>query len=63
MNYANTAINKTALHRGNDSSGLAQGSAWLYRGTAAIDRIDLIRPSTSNFIVGSTFTLYGIAAA
>jgi hypothetical protein len=63
MNYANTTTNKTGLHRGNDSSGLTQASAWLYRSTSAISRIDLIRPTTSNFLDGSTFTLYGIKAA
>lgn len=63
MNYANTTTNKTALQRGNDASGLTQGSAWLWRSTSAINRIDLIRPASSNFVSGSTFTLYGIKAA
>jgi hypothetical protein len=63
MNYSNTTTNKTALARGNNTSGLTQASAWLYRSTSAITRIDLIRPGTDNFLSGSTFTLYGISAA
>ena len=66
LNYANTTTNKTMLIRGGsvNSSGsegtLANVSLW--RSTAAINSIN-ISPTSSTFITGSTFTLYGIKAA
>ena len=62
MNYSNTTTNKTVLCRGDDASN--QTNAWvdLYRSTSAITRIDLLGDA-ANFSVGSTFSLYGIAAS
>ena len=61
MNYANTTTNKTTLSRGNSAGYRVVASVILWRNTAAIDRIDL--SGGSNFLSGSTFTLYGIKAA
>jgi hypothetical protein len=65
QNYANTTTYKTFLSR--DSAAAGGLGAWvgLWRKTpiAAISSIDLIALSGANFIVGSTFSLYGIAAA
>lgn len=65
MNYANTTSYKMVLARENNSpdpnypgSGLIIGT---WRGTAAINRIDLI--GNSSFTSGSVFTIYGIKAA
>jgi len=70
MNYSNTTTFKTSLQRKNtvdaaDFNG-AIASVGLWRNTAAITSISiqLIRAGTPyNFSSGSTFTLYGIAAA
>ena len=62
MNYSNTTTYKTALARGNSSANATRAGVGLWRSTSAINRIDLLAGS-STFISGSTFTLYGIAAA
>lgn len=62
QNYSNTTTYKTALARGNASANATRAGVGTWRSTAAITRIDLIAGS-STFIAGSTFTLYGIAAA
>jgi len=62
MSYSNTTTYKTALGRGNSSANATRAGVGLWRSTSAINRIDLIAGS-STFISGSTFTLYGIAAA
>lgn len=65
QNYSNTTTYKTALQRGNDANSITQASVWLWRGAlnAAITSIDLIRPTTNNFLADSTFSVYGIANA
>lgn len=61
QNYSNTTIYKTVLSRSNNSYNTrAQASLW--RSTAAISSI-LLLPNSGTFATGSTFTLYGIAAA
>jgi hypothetical protein len=63
MNYANSTTNKTCLVRANNTA--ADGTdaiVNLWRNTNAITEIDLFTTGTS-FATGSTFTLYGIAAA
>jgi hypothetical protein len=61
-NYSNATTYKTLLSRaGNDANGLTAG-VHLWRSTSAITTI-LIYPTASTFTAGSTFTLYGIAAA
>ena len=64
QNYSNTTTNKTVLVRGNRiTSGFGpDAQVGLWRSTAAINQIDLTVGSTT-WAVGSTFTLYGIAAA
>ena len=65
MNYANSTTYKTAIARGNRSDSGADSTVSLWRNTSAITSIQFgIGTSFSNTIaVGSTFTLYGIAAA
>jgi hypothetical protein len=64
MSYANTSIYKTILIRDGGApagSGLSTG---LWRSTAAITNIDVVRGTGNNsFQPGSVFTLYGIASA
>jgi hypothetical protein len=63
MNYGNSATYKTTLSRANRAtSGTYTGAeavVGLWRSSAAITSITIL----ANFITGSTFTLYGIAAA
>jgi hypothetical protein len=63
QNYSNATTNKTCLVRSNDADANTAAYAGLWRSTAAINRIDVIAFSGTDFITGSTFTLYGIAAA
>ena len=67
FNYANTSIYKTALVRSNQVPGSAypgvEAGVGLWRSTAAITSITLRSSNSGNFIIGSTFTLYGIKAA
>jgi hypothetical protein len=62
MNYSNTTTYKTFLSRESDAAIEALAVAGLWRSTAAITSMVLLRRS-GNFDVGSTFTLYGIKAA
>jgi hypothetical protein len=63
MNYSNTTTNKTAIARGSSSmSTEVDARVHLYRSTSSITSISLA-PTTGSFATGSTFTLYGIAAA
>ena len=65
MNYSNTTTYKTVLTRDNSPAGTsypgAAANVGLWRSTSAITTITLIS-NTSNFISGSTFSLYGIGA-
>lgn len=63
-NYANSTTYKSCLVRANNT-GSGQGPdaiVGLWRNTSAITEIDLFTSGTS-FASGSTFTLYGVAAA
>lgn len=62
-NYSNTTTYKTCLIRGSDASNYVEATVGLWRSTAAISSIVLSAGSTTNFSVGSTFSLYGITAA
>ena len=62
MNYINTTTYKTVLVRGGTASDRTAAWVGLWRSTAAITNIDVSTFGT-NFVAGSTFTLYGIAAA
>jgi hypothetical protein len=63
MNYANTTTYKTSLERRNDASSQVFQSVSLWRSTAAITSLTLQPENGQSFASGSTFTLYGIAAA
>jgi len=62
QNYSNTTTNKTAFIRTNSAALGTDAIVGLYRSTSAITSITLF-PNAGSFIVGSTFTLYGIKAA
>ena len=62
MNYSNTSVFKTILTRGNNTTLGTDAIVNLWRSTAAINTIEL-RIATNNIAAGSTFSLYGIAAA
>jgi hypothetical protein len=61
QNYSNTTTYKTFLSRGNSAANSSRANVGLWKNTAAINRLDFIS-SSSTFISGSTFTLYGIKA-
>ena len=66
MNYSNATTYKTVLGRSNRASDATAADVGLWRSTAAITSISLAMGGsfpTNNFATGSTFTLYGIAAA
>lgn len=62
MNYSNTTTYKTVIGRDNAASVETDAYVGLWRSTSAINTIK-ISIGSSTFIVGSTFTLYGILAA
>jgi hypothetical protein len=63
MNYSNTTTYKTFFTRANVAGDNIRANVSVWRSTAAITSVTLINSSSSNFGAGSTFTLYGIAAA
>ncbi len=62
QNYSNTTTYKTALIRDNNPDYYVFANVGLWRSTVAITSITLYQ-SSYNFINGTTFALYGIAAA
>jgi hypothetical protein len=62
QNYSNSTTNKTTLSRGTNPSVLTMAVVGLWRNTASITSMTY-SASANNFATGSTFTLYGIAAA
>lgn len=60
--YSNAAVYKTFLSRANRASTGVDAIVGLWRSTAPITSITLF-PFGDTFASGSTFTLYGIAAA
>lgn len=62
MNYANTSVYKTMLSRGSNANTGLTATVALWRSTSAINQIKVFA-SGSTYTAGSTFTLYGIAAA
>jgi hypothetical protein len=62
QNYSNATTNKTTLFRWNTVSIETGAGVALWRNTAAITSISF-KTSANNYGVGTTFTLYGIAAA
>lgn len=63
MNYSNATTYKTTLARNNNTAGTAQAYVTTWRSTAAINSVKVMSQAGSNFVIGTTFTLYGIAAA
>ena len=63
MNYANTTTYKTAISRLNNTAATTRATVYLIPSTSAITSLTLSMASLSNLGNGSTFTLYGIAAA
>lgn len=65
MNYSNTTTYKTFLARSNNAGTGVDAEVGLWRSTSAITQIDLYPTvgTSEKFAAGSTFTLYGIAAA
>ena len=66
MNYANTTTYKTVITRSGKNVSANPGTESIvavWRNTAAITTIDVVQSGVVTFSTGSTFTLYGIAAA
>jgi len=63
QNYSNSTTYKTALNRYGNAEFVTGASVGLWRSTSAITSVQVICESSANFTSGSTFTLYGIAAA
>jgi hypothetical protein len=64
QSYANTSVYKTLLSRANNAARGTAAVVGLWQSTSAINRIDILAGNPSGTIAsGSTFTLYGIAAA
>jgi hypothetical protein len=61
-NYSNTTTYKTVINRSNNAANGTDATVGLWRSTAAISTINFSL-SGGNYIVGSTFTLYGIKSA
>jgi hypothetical protein len=61
--YSNTSVYKTYVVRQNGASDLALAAVNLWRSTAAINSIYIQNDYSGNIGSGTTFTLYGIAAA
>ena len=62
MNYSNATTYKTILVRANAAARGVDGIVGLWRSTAAVTSL-VVKPASSTFLAGSTFTLYGILAA
>jgi len=64
QNYANSTTYKTVIARGSNAGTGVSAVAGLWRATpAAITSITILTSGGSNYAVGSTFSLYGIANA
>jgi hypothetical protein len=63
QNYSNATTYKTTINRSNDTTYGVDATVGLWRSTAAITSITVFLPTAHNFSIGTTFTLYGIAAA
>ena len=63
QNYSNTTTYKTSLVRTNIASDRVRFIVNLWSSTSAINSIYLQNNGATNFVAGSTFTLYGISSA
>jgi len=62
MNYSNSTTFKTVLSRTNNADNGTSACVNLWRNTAAITSL-VILPTSSTFLAGSTFSLYGVKNA
>ena len=62
-NYSNATTYKTLISRANEAASGVDAIVSLWRSTAAINSIKLMADGGINMAIGSTLTLYGIAAA
>ena len=63
QNYANSTTYKNFISRASNAGTGVDAVIGLWRSTSAINQIQIRTSSGGNISVGSTFTLYGIAAA
>jgi hypothetical protein len=63
MNYSNSTTFKTILSRAGTAGDLVEANVGLWRNTAAITSIIVSPGIGTNWLTGSTFSLYGIATA
>lgn len=63
MNYKNTTTYKPAICRGNNTAYGTDATIVLWRSTAAISSLTILTRGGVNLAIGTTLTLYGIAAA
>ena len=63
QNYSNTTTYKTTIQRGSNANTGVSATVGLWRSTSAITSILVKNSGGVNFVIGSTFTLYGIAKA
>jgi hypothetical protein len=64
FNYTNATTFKTIIGRGNVAGSYVRVGGGMWRKTPeAITSITVFHAASVNFVVGSTFTLYGIRAA
>jgi hypothetical protein len=63
MNYSNSTTFKTILSRAGTAGDLVEANVGLWRNTAAITSIIISPGIGTNWLTGSTFSLYGIANA
>jgi len=63
QNYSNATTYKTVISRGSEADYRVGAIAGLWRNTGAITSLTLLDEGGGNLLTGSTFTLYGIAAA
>ena len=63
MNYSNSTTNKTTIQRGGYKGSIDSLTVGLWRNNAAITAIECGITAATTWVVGSTFTLYGIKAA
>lgn len=63
LNYKSTSMYKTVLFDQNEAGSFVANHVCLWESTSAINRIDIYATSANSLKAGSTFSLYGIAAA
>jgi hypothetical protein len=62
MDYANSTTFKTVLSRSSNTVQLIKHTVGMFRSTSPITMVEIFSGGGYNYPIGSTFTLYGIAA-